>query len=57
MKLITKSDLARIARCSPATVTRAAKTTLAAAMVADRVNVDHPAALAFIARQKRRKRR
>jgi post-segregation antitoxin (ccd killing protein) len=57
MKLTTKSDLARRANCSAATVSRAVKTTLAAAMVNDRVDVDHPAARAFVDKHQRRRSR
>ena len=57
MRLITKSALARLAGCSPATVTRAVKTTLAATVVVDRVNVDHVDARRFIEAQRRRKGR
>ena len=48
MKLITKSDFARITECSPATITRAAKGALKPAIVVDRIDADHPVARAFV---------
>jgi len=56
-RLLSKSDFARIAGVAASTITRAAKTSLRPAMVFDRVDADHPAALAFIQRQKQRKGR
>ena len=56
-RLVSKNAFASIAKVAPSTVTRAVKTTLAPAMVADRIDVDHPAARAFVARHARRKAR
>jgi len=56
-RLITMSDFARLAGCQPSTVTRAATKALAAAMVADRVDANHPVALAWVDRHRRRKGR
>jgi len=56
-RLITMSDFARLAAVLPSTVTRAAKKALAAAMVVDRVDANHPVALAWVDRQRRRRRR
>jgi hypothetical protein len=55
MKLIAKIDVARLATCSPATVSRAVKTVLSAALIGDRVDVHHPSVVAFIDRHRRRK--
>jgi hypothetical protein len=56
-RLITKSDFARLAGCQPSTVTRAATKALAAAVVVDRIDANHPVALAWADRQRRRQRR
>lgn len=49
LKLVSRADLARLAKCSKAAVTKALKSRLAAACVGDRVNAAHPIVRAWLA--------
>jgi len=55
MRPVTKAAIAKHANCSAATVSRAVKAELRAALVGDRVNLDHPLVQGFIARHRARK--
>lgn len=48
-KLVSRSEFARLANVSPAAVTKACKDTLAPAKVDKRINIEHPAALEYLA--------
>ncbi len=48
-RLESRSHLARLAGVSPAAITKAAKTRLAAACKGDRIDLDHPAVAAYLA--------
>ena len=56
-RLLSMADFARVAGCLPSAASRAARKALAAAMVNDRVDANHPVALAWADRQRQRKAR
>jgi hypothetical protein len=47
-RLFSRVEFARLARVSPAAITKAGKKQLAGAFVADRIDADHPDALAYL---------
>lgn len=47
-RLVSRSELARLAGVSPAAITKACKSQIALACVGKRVDLDHPAALAYL---------
>ena len=57
MRPITKANIAKHAKCSAATVSRAVKAELRGALIGDRVDLDHPATRRFIERHRARKGR
>ena len=57
MRPITKANIAKHAKCSAATVSRAVKAELRAALVGDRLDLDHALVQAFIARHRAKKAR
>jgi len=57
MRPITKANIAKHASCSAATVSRAVKAELRAALVGDRLDLDHALVQAFIARHRAKKAR
>jgi hypothetical protein len=57
MKLVSRSDLARLRGVSPAAITKACRGVLAPACKGDRVDVDHPAAKAYLASGKKKRPR
>lgn len=52
-KLVSRSEFARIAGVNPSTVTRLSETQLKAAVYGKRIDVAHPAAVAYLERQER----
>lgn len=48
-RLISRTDLARMAGVSQTAITKQCKRTLAAALVGDRIDLDHPAVQAYLA--------
>jgi len=57
MRPITKANIAKHAKCSAATVSRAVKAELRGALIGDRVDLDDPRVQAFIAKHRARKAR
>ena len=52
-KLVSRSEFARLAGVNPSTVTRLSETQLKAAVYGKRIDVAHPAAVAYLERQER----
>jgi hypothetical protein len=48
-RLISRADMARLAKVTGAAITKASRKQFAAAMVGDRIHVDHPDAVAYLA--------
>jgi hypothetical protein len=48
-RLVSRADFARLARVTKAAITKAAKSQIAGAFVADRIDLDHPDARAYLA--------